>query len=200
MENKKDPANKSAQETYEVADEEVEEHCQADGETEVQAQKRSAKLDLYSSIVLFLASLYVFVCGLRMPINVYTGSDDAWYGAPGGFPIIIGGILMVLSAMLFVKSWRVVGGFHKEDFKGFTQTLKSSYAKRLVLVVGLLVIYIFVLLGRMPFYVATFLYLFITMLAFRKKNFAIWKLLIICVVVVALITYGFGTLAGIPLP
>lgn len=200
MENKKDTTTKREEKPCGMTDEEVESLFQVDEEEQAQLQKKSARNDLYSSIVLFLISLYVFIEGVRMPVSVYTGSDGAWYGAPGGFPVIIGGILMILSVMLFAKSWRITGGFRKDDFQDMTAVLRSAYVKRLALITVLLAVYIFVLLGRVPFYVATFLFLFVTMLVFRRNGFAVWKLLVISVVIDALITYGFGTLAGIPLP
>jgi len=38
------------------------------------------------------------------------------------------------------------------------------------------------------------------MLIFRRKGFAVWKLVLISLAASAAITYGFGTLASIPLP
>jgi hypothetical protein len=109
-------------------------------------------------------------------------------------------MLGLFSVMYFYRSWRRCGGVGAKDLASAAGFLKSAYTVRLLLSIGLLAVYVFLLLGRIPFFAATILYLFVSMMVFRKKTFAVWKILLISSAITALITYGFGTLASIPLP
>jgi len=197
---KEENARAAEQELGVLTDEELEAYYHVDPEELAAMEKKEAKADFVSSFFFLAVSLYTLIKGLRMPVDVFTGDSDAWYAAPGAFPIFIGGVLILLSIRLCWESAKKVGKLENSDFTAFSELIRSHYTARLLLAIGLLVVYIFVLLGRVNFSIATFLYLFVNMILFRKKGFAIWKLAIICAVAVAAITYGFGTLASIPLP
>ena len=77
---------------------------------------------------------------------------------------------------------------------------KSNMYLRLFFTLLLLIIYVFILIGRIPFLMATFIYLVSNMILFREDNFAIWKIVLISLITSIAIYFGFGILARIPLP
>ncbi len=153
-----------------------------------------------SSAVFFAIGLYMAIGGLRMPTHELTGSPDKWYSAPGLFPMFIGAGLMVMSAGLIAKTLLQC----RESGDGFTLAKlipggKNGETSRLLCAAALLVLFV-ASLGTVNFSVATFLYLLVTMLCFRAGTYAIWKMILIAVLFSIAVTYGFGTLARIPLP
>lgn len=70
---------------------------------------------------------------------------------------------------------------------------------RLFIAVIIFAIYIFVLFGRLPFILSTFLYLSVTITTFRQNNFALWKIIIISLVTSVIIYIFFGIIAAVPL-
>ena len=164
---------------------------------ELESKPKLATLDLIVSVVVFLFGMFVFISGIYMCFFAVTGTD-VWYYSPGLFPCFIGTILMLTSIVLFSKKNRNGARITKELFHISDE--KSLEALRLILAVGLFVCYVFVLIGAIPFTLATFLYLSITMIVFRKPNYPIWKLLLISAVATGIIYLIFGVIASVPLP
>lgn len=158
------------------------------------------KKDLVSSVVIFGIGVFSMVNGGLMPVAQLTGSPDLWYVAPGVFPILTGAVLALLATILFVRAMLNGGLLRREDMQAIGRYFATKEFMKLAAAIGFIAIYIFVLIGRLPYYLASFVYLAGSMAAFRKTGYAWWKITVICVLAVAAITYGFGTLARIPLP
>ena len=188
------------QEAEYLTDEELEAYYHVDPEELAAKNKKEAKADFVSSFFFLTVSIYAFQKGLRMPVAVFTGEPGAWYAAPGAFPIFIGGVLTILSLRLCWESAKKGGMLEKGDLNKFFSLVRKPYTRRLAAAILLLVLYIFVFLGKTPFAATTFVFLLAGMLIFRRKGFAVWKLILISLAASAAITYGFGTLASIPLP
>lgn len=164
------------------------------------AASKEMTTSIGSSFVFCVLGIYMVVCGFRMPNSELTGSPSKWYIAPGLFPVFIGLGLTLMSLSLIAKSFMAIRG------DGGTFTLSKlipsgdrQQKKRLILAGVLLVGYV-ASLGKINFTVATAVFLFVTMFFFRAKEFALWKLLLISVLFSVAVTFGFGTLAKIPLP
>lgn len=158
------------------------------------------KRDLVSSIVIFGIGVFSMIHGGLMPVAQLTGSPDLWYVAPGIFPVLTGAVLALLAVVLFVRAVRNGGLLGPEDMQAIRHYFTTREFFKLAAAIGFMAIYIFVLIGRLPYYLASFVYLAGNMAVFRKTGYAWWKIPVICVIAVAAITYGFGTLARIPLP
>lgn len=169
---------------------------QADNES----TKQQYKMDLASSVVLLAVSLFFLIGGLMMPVEEMTGSAERWFTAPGIFPIFVGGVLTLLSLILLARSIIKTGKIDSNDLSKARNYLKSKHFQRFAFALGLLTIYIVVMIGRVHYAIATFIYLLATMLVFRRKGFKFWKMLIIAILFTLAVTYGFGNLAMIPLP
>lgn len=155
---------------------------------------------IVSSSAFLALGVFLTVCAFAMPNSELTGSAKKWYISPGVFPGFIGIGLMIMSFALICKAalqCRSAG--HKLSLAHLRPQGGGTDTVRLVLAGALLVLYV-ASLGRINFTVATFLFLSVTMLSFKTKGFSPLKILVFAAVVSGAITYGFGTLARIPLP
>lgn len=173
--------------------------------TELQAmdkkERRALQMNFWGSLALsiFAVVYLIFAFGID---NISTAK---WYDSPSLFPIVIGFCLL---AFCLIYLWQNRAGYVilPEDVEGVKAYLKSKEFFRLVISIVTLAVYVFVLLGleigpfKLPYEAATFLYLFVTMLFFRPKGFAVWKILLISAVLSFVIGYGFSNFAKIPLP
>lgn len=158
------------------------------------------RADLVTSIILFLFAAFVFVNAIGLISNTLEKEKD-WYVSAGLFPLIISIFLALCAFLLFSKA-RKDGA--KLDFitnESIKSLIYSREFKVATFIIGLLAFYIFVLLEVLPYWLATFIYLYVFMFVFQKKT---KKHIIIMSIVAVLstiaLTYGFGTLAMIPLP
>ncbi len=165
-----------------------------------EAARNIRKIDVISAALLFSFGMFVFITGLRMPVEQLTHDPHKWYLGPGFFPEIIGGGLIIQALVLLFVGIRESGGISGQDILNALCFLKSNMVARFFIALGLLALYIFLLLRFLPYTVGTFTYLTANMIIFRTDNRAIWKLLIICLICSVVVAYGFSHFAKIPLP
>ena len=172
---------------------------------------KSGYIDFISGIVLLVFSTIVFVYGIYIINTMNLGKGVEWYTSPALMPLFIGAIIGILSILLIIKNKTNFIEYLKNNknnskvrdqisIKDAIMHYRENQLISFVITLVLLIFYIFVFIGRMPFVLATFLYLVLNMIIFREKGFAIWKLVIISIVMSVLINYGFGIVAKIPLP
>lgn len=125
------------------------------------------KADFVTSIVLIAFSVSVLVLSVQLPrlehrnINPYTVPGIV----PGFLAIVIGVLSIVLLIRSIVKGgWRL--GLNRESVGGF---LRSETAWRLALTIGLCIIYGILMVGSMPYWLATGVFIFVFILAFELK-------------------------------
>ena len=157
------------------------------------------KKDLVASVIVFAFGLYSFLSGLQMCFFAVTGTK-VWYYSPGFLPAFIGLVLMILATIMFCKKYANGVRITNEDVHRTFQKLFSFRNWRLITAIVFLAIYVFLMIGRIPFAIATFLYLSVNFITFRTRNIAIWKLLLISAITTAAVYVFFGMVAAIPLP
>jgi len=182
------------------------------------------KADLYTSIVLLIFSAAILIIALQMPTMV-DRNESPWSG-PGVVPAFIGIALLLLAAFMFARSI-MRGALKKSIDKPAAQkaadvarpdipTEQNSLWKRLgantsnmrILTTLALCIFYVVLLGRIWFPLATFLFIlaFIVVFEFDKHKTILsqWKTFfwgaIIAASTSALITIVFQYLFLVNLP
>lgn len=168
---------------------------------EAQKKRRETQMNFWGSLALSLFAVAYLIFAAQIQ-NISTAH---WYDSPSLFPIVIGGCLLLFC---LIYLWQNRSGYAilPEDLKGAQDYLKSKQFFRLAVSIATLALYVFVLLGlqigsfKLPYEAATFIYLFITMLFFRPKGFAIWKIVLISAVLSFVIGFGFSNFAKIPLP
>ena len=116
-----------------------------------------AKKDFITSIVLIVFSISVVVSSYTMPRLEQRSIDP--FSAPGVVPAMIGGILLCLALIMFVRS------IHRGGYRLFQNDTSSNGGhgkgawSRVSLTLLISVIYAIGFLGHLNYTVATFLYI-----------------------------------------
>lgn len=157
--------------------------------------KKTTTSDLVMGVLLFAFGIFLIVESLGM--KVY----NTFLDAPGFFPLILGIIFIVFGLVMFIGALR--GGSVAAAKNTFTKaTLTTLFlnpqSKRVVILSFFMVVYIFGLIGRVHFAIATFLYLFVTF--FYLKSTTLVKNIIISAISALVIGAVFQYVFKIPLP
>ena len=155
-------------------------------------------------IILSLFSIYVIIESLLMPRY---SELEAFYAAPGSVSLLLGISLLLMGLSVFYKSFRAGYrprfNFSIENQKSsFIDYLKRDDSQRVLVTIGLTILYVFVLIGRVPYIVSTSIYLFLAMFFYRDGNMVqrTVKPLIISIITSVIIFYSFSKIFMIPLP
>jgi len=156
---------------------------------------KTATSDLVMGVILFIFGLYLIIDALGMKIY------NSFLDAPGFFPFILGIVFVGFGVTMLVTSLMNDGA--KEAQKTFkldnlAKLFLSNETKRVVVLLAIMVFYIFILIGRINFTVATFIYLFVTF--FYLKSTTLIKNIIISLLTALIISGIFKYLFIIPLP
>ncbi len=157
---------------------------------------RNAAKDLFCGVLLVLFGIYIIIDSLGM--KVYNTFIDA----PGFFPTIIGGVIVLLGAVLAFIGIKLGGARElKEVCNGafLKQFFTSDSTVRVVILVAMMAIYIYVLLGRIHFIIATSIYLIANFL-YLKATKQWWVSILIAVAMSAIVYYAFKLGFGITMP
>jgi hypothetical protein len=149
------------------------------------------KADFVTSILLMAFGLFVVVASARMPTFASRGANP--YSAPGLVSGLIGFAILALSTVLFVRSL-VKGGFRL----GITGARLVGFAReettyRILITIGVSVIYALVLLRSLGFLASTAIYVFAFVMLFEydiRKSLAAQWLRVLLAVVMAAATSG----------
>jgi len=163
---------------------------------------KKAAMNTGFGVLLCIFSIYVIVSSLHMKYF------KQFIDGAGFFPLIIGCVLLGLGGVLTFIGINAGGLAElKQVFTGsfILAFIKNENTIRVVVLVAMMAVYVFVLLGNIPFVWATTIYLFITFLylrAFQKKWIIPgWVLAIFTSVVTSFIVfYAFKLGLGLTLP
>ena len=148
------------------------------------------KADFLTSIFLCLLGVFILIVALRMPR--FEGTNINPYSVPGIVPAFLGVVLAGLGLVLLIRSLRQGGfrlGLTGQKVAAF---FKDESSRRIFLTIIISIVYGFGLLGRIPFPIATGLYVLAFILIFEyqfKKPFATqWKRVLLAFVVAVLVS------------
>lgn len=157
--------------------------------------------DLILAFMLWCVSLATLVESWRLTFHLNLPGVDAskaWLVAPGVFPLVLSASLLLMCSrvlMIALKEGKFKNHFGIDARLRF---LKDHENIRQICQIILLCLYVFVLIGRVHFSVASTLYLFAAM---SVAGAARWYIaLIISIVFSATVTLLFGTAMKLPLP
>lgn len=128
-------------------------------------EENMPKADFLTSILLFVFGIAVLIASIKMPRFEAQGANP--YSVPGIVPGFLGVATAGLSLILFIRSVIQKGykvGLTKEVLKGF---LNSDSTKRFLLSLTLCVVYGVFVLGRIPYHIATALFVLVFIIAFE---------------------------------
>ncbi len=123
---------------------------------------KTNKADFIDSIVIIALSLFVIYRCAVMP------RYERWglYATPAMPPLLFALMLLVLATIVFVRSIIRKGYKLHIGRNELSQFVKSGEVRRFVLVLGLILVYLF-LLGKIHFVILSAAYLFLTILLFK---------------------------------
>ena len=127
----------------------------------------TAAIDLISSILLMAFSVGVVLWSLRMP------RPGGWSSAPGLIPLFLSACTFFMGLGLFISSIRNKGISQlvtKYKTFSFAQSIGRAKVRRSLWIILLTAFYFFVLLGRVPFELASFIYLTSALYIFWRKG------------------------------
>ena len=159
-------------------------------------KERNAAKDFVSGILLVILGIFILFDAMSMKIY------NTFLDAPGFFPAIVGGVIIVLGAILAFIGYKLGGLTElKEVLNGafLKQFITSDGTVRVLILIAIMVIYIWGLLGRMHFIIATSIYLIANFL-YLKALKQWWLSIIIAVAMSAIVYYAFKLGFGITMP
>jgi len=113
------------------------------------------RADLLTGLALVALGLATLVESLRMPRFEHLNINP--YTVPGLVPGGLGAVILVLGALLFLRAVRA-GGWHPGGGAGAAAWSADPGVRRLLLAAGLCIGYAALLVGMLPFWLATFLF------------------------------------------
>jgi putative tricarboxylic transport membrane protein len=127
-----------------------------------------ARADFLTGIGLIFLSLYVIFESWRMPrlehLKVHPLS------VPGIVPAFIGMVLLLFGAVLVIRSMRRGGHRLRLSYEGFRRMLDNPGNQRLLLTAIVCIGYAGFLIGTLPYWLATGLFVFVFMILFEWER------------------------------
>jgi len=130
------------------------------------------RVDLWTAAVFFAVAIAILYASWLMP--TYREQAGQIYTAPGLVPIFYGTIIALLSLWLGARS--IGRGALKRTAKAPRVKREGYSDARLTLATALCLVYAIGLLGRMPFWLATAIFVFIFVLLFEWQRGEAWAL------------------------
>lgn len=127
---------------------------------------RLIRADLITGIVFVLLGLTVFYLSWTMPRLEARGIHPSTI--PGLVPMILGALLAFSGLLLAVRSWRQGAGRRVKPEDSLRALLTNDESKRLAVMLMLTLGYALVLVGWLPFWLATALYVFVSIVLFER--------------------------------
>jgi hypothetical protein len=159
-------------------------------------KERNAAKDFVSGLLLVLFGIFIVVDALNMKIY------NTFLDAPGFFTAIVGGVIILLGGLLAFIGFKLGGAAElKEILTGtfLKQFITSDGTVRVLILIAMMIVYIWGLLGRMHFIIATSIYLIANFL-YLKATKQWWLSIIIAVAMSAAVYYAFKLGFGITMP
>ena len=125
------------------------------------------KADFVTAIVLMAFSITALVLSLRLP-RLEHRNINSWT-VPGLVPGFLSVVILILATVLLIRSIVNRGWQLGITGKGIGAFLRSEAFFRLALTIGLGVIYAVVLVGTIPYWLATFVYILSFILIFELR-------------------------------
>lgn len=131
-------------------------------------ESNMAKADFLMSILLIVFGITVLVKSINMPR--FEEMDANPYSVPGVVPGFLGAIIGFMGLVLLIRSLIRKGyklGITGKTVKGWA---KEDSTRRLLLTLGLSMLYALVFIGLLPYAVGTILFIFAFIVVFEYKS------------------------------
>ena len=167
---------------------------------EVVDDAKTSHQDFLTSLILIGISIYVIITSL----GYWQKQKVVFYESAGFVPILITSGLLLMSIRLMKQSLKQdsVKNYIVRIKKGTVETIKSNKVHRALVGLALFWVYVFLMLGKMPFWLASFLTLaaVLVFVRFDKKWQTSLKMIVIAALCVAGIVGLFQFAFSVPMP
>ena len=167
---------------------------------EVEDEAKRAHLDFLTATILILVSIAVIITS----IGYWQRQRVTFYESAGFMPVLIAGGLLIMSVRLLREALNQdsVRHFISRLKVSFGQTVHSNTVHRAIVGLVIFAIYVFALLGRLPFWLASFLSLAAVLVFVRYDGTlkTALKMIFIAALCVAGIVGLFQFAFAVPMP
>lgn len=167
---------------------------------EVEDEAKRAHLDFLTATILILVSIAVIITS----IGYWQRQRVTFYESAGFMPVLIAGGLLIMSVRLLREALNQdsVRHFISRLKVSFGQTVRSNTVHRAIVGLVIFAIYVFALLGRLPFWLASFLSLAAVLVFVRYDGTlkTALKMIFIAALCVAGIVGLFQFAFAVPMP
>ena len=164
-------------------------------------QASNARSDLIGGAGWVLFGTVVLLESLRM--ERFTKMGATTYTMPGFIPGILGGVLIILGLVLALRGWRKKAAASRSTLQ-MQDAVSTLINQRLVIALPLSLVYAIALLGHLPFWLATGLFITAFTYLFAPKELATSKRLLAAmisgVITTAVVVFVFQTIFLVRLP
>ena len=162
-----------------------------------ESTRRLRTLDFFMGIVFAAIGLYVAIEGYNIFVAPELVTVERMTN-PGVTTIFIGALFALLGLVMAIIGFIGSRTPFRNAKQAIPETLRKPTFLKGIIAMACIAVYFFVLWGRIPYVISTFL--FLTGVMFIFKAGAWWKIFIISGITVAIVWYVFGELAMVPLP
>lgn len=154
--------------------------------------------DIVISTLFIIGSLWVAYESIRMSYEMYSKGLATLYTVPGLFPLIVSIAIFGCSISVLLNALKVGGDLKFLSVTSLRKTFSDFDAFIPAIVFGLMVIYVFILVERLPFVIGTFIFI-TAMMAIFKAAKGVW---IVCISTIysLIVVYFFTTVVGTSFP
>lgn len=131
-------------------------------------ERNMPKADFITSLVFIAFGVFVLVLALQMPR--FEGQDVNPYSVPGIVPGFLGAIIAVLGVVMLIRSILQKGYRLGLDAGAVVRFYRAESTKRFAMTIVICVVYALVVLGRLPYEVATALFVFVFIGYFEYRS------------------------------
>jgi hypothetical protein len=164
---------------------------EAEGDARLQAESAppaEGPTSVLIAVGLLILSAIFTIGGLKLP------DPEGWQTAPGMLPVLLGGSLFLMSAILLFKAIRA-GALRVS----VTEEMGDSHLARAVLAFVCIGVFYFVLLAYLPFEIAATLFLFVMLWLFWPEG-KMWIRVTVAIGMPILLTLAFAGVFELPMP
>jgi len=160
--------------------------------------KKLRDADMAVGIILVLVCLYFIYDSLKMFGGEVAGESVIYYSSPGFPPLLVLGLILFSSVIIIIHGMKKGGDLKWISWKNVHSFFLDKATHRVLLVIGVISFYVLFLIGKMPYWLSTFIFLVLFMGLFKATKF--YKIILISAVATAFVTLMFGKVVKIPLP
>ena len=154
-------------------------------------QENMPKADFVVSLLLMGFGIWIVIHSFQMPRFEELGANP--FSVPGIVPGILGAIIFILSLIVFIRSLTRKGYRLGLNRATLSELFRNASMQRMLLTILICIVYGIVLVGRINYYLATFVFVltFLILFQFRpSEGFLTQRKTLVLSLIQALLTAG----------